>query len=252
VRAAHQHWRDRGVAFVIGLPNEKWGSRTRELDWRPVADLQWLIRVMRPEVMLARRSGIHSLAQWSSVAAVWNGIWDRRLRGDESVTISESSDEDTMIELDRGTPTPTVATMGAIHDDRWLRWRFLSAPRTRATLFVAANGLTPRGYAACRIERRGNHDLGLIADVRAAEDSPKVLASLLRITLERLRTNGATLAAALTVPGSAVHGLLQRAGFRPRWGAFRVHVVPLDRSLESIVTDCAARWDLAGGDFDVV
>src|SRR5262249_24853854 len=31
---AYEKWRDSGVAFVIGLPNQQWGSRTVALGWR--------------------------------------------------------------------------------------------------------------------------------------------------------------------------------------------------------------------------
>ena len=54
-RSTYAHWRDGGVAFVLGLPNERWGSRASALGWIELFPLQWLTRALRPAALLARR-----------------------------------------------------------------------------------------------------------------------------------------------------------------------------------------------------
>ena len=75
-RTTYAHWRDGGVAFVLGLPNERWGSRTRALGWTELFPLQWLTRPLRPARLLARRTG---LPEVTALDALWNGIADRPL-----------------------------------------------------------------------------------------------------------------------------------------------------------------------------
>ena len=52
---AYEAWRNAGVAFVIGLPNQQWGSRAQALGWRELFPLQWLARPLRPASNLTVR-----------------------------------------------------------------------------------------------------------------------------------------------------------------------------------------------------
>lgn len=50
-------WRDAGIAFVLGLPNEQWGSRAYALGWRELSALSWRVRPLRLDRIVRRRAG---------------------------------------------------------------------------------------------------------------------------------------------------------------------------------------------------
>jgi hypothetical protein len=81
VARSHDEWRDAGIAFVIGLPNQQWGSRARALGWRELFPLQWLARPLRPEALIARRLGLPGLGRVHMFGSVWNRFANRRLPG---------------------------------------------------------------------------------------------------------------------------------------------------------------------------
>ena len=127
---AYARWRDAGIAFVMGLPNDQWGSRSDALGWQPLFPLQWLARPLHPEVILARRWRAPLLNRATLPAALWNGLWDARVRADPSVRLEQvSAAGDAFDDLWR-TVEPGWA-LSTIRDRRWVDWRFLKSP-TRA------------------------------------------------------------------------------------------------------------------------
>ncbi|HYF62089.1 MAG TPA: GNAT family N-acetyltransferase, partial [Herpetosiphonaceae bacterium] len=83
---AYQCWRRAGVGFVLGLPNDKWGSRTGALNWEALFGLRWLIRPLRPEAIAARRVG-RAARGLAALGGLWNIAWDRRLAADPGLSI---------------------------------------------------------------------------------------------------------------------------------------------------------------------
>src|SRR5258706_11274886 len=79
-RHVYETWRAAGVPFVIGLPNERWGSRAGALGWEPLFSLQWLARPLRPEAILARRLEWPAPARLTALGVLWDGIWRGRFR----------------------------------------------------------------------------------------------------------------------------------------------------------------------------
>jgi len=59
---AYAAYRQSGAAFVIGLPNEAWGSRTTALGWEPLIPLRWLSLPIRLEAVLGRKLRLGGLA----------------------------------------------------------------------------------------------------------------------------------------------------------------------------------------------
>jgi predicted N-acetyltransferase YhbS len=248
VRAAHAHWRERGVSFVVGLPNEQWGSRTAALGWRPLTELRWLLRPLRPEALLASRLKVRGLARLPWVAWGWNGAWNLTMARSHDVVISAVDAGNGRLDIGPLGPNPGV---GVVRDNRWIRWRYLDAP-SHGTVLIARRDERADGYAAYRHGHRGDARVGLIADLQAVDGRPGTLDALLHTLIGRLRREDVVLAAALAVPGSGLYRLLRRAGFLFSWGAFHVHVVPLDDAIDERFLADPGRWNLAGGDFDVV
>src|SRR5262245_11102461 len=136
-REVYDTWRAAGVAFVIGLPNERWGSRAAALGWEPLFDLQWLARPLRPEAILARRLGMPALARLTPVGAAWNALW--RLRRDSSVKVR--SVERAGPEFDQlWQRYGADAAASVVRDSAWVNWRYLDAPVFDYRVLLAERG----------------------------------------------------------------------------------------------------------------
>src|SRR5262245_5142496 len=146
-RHAYEAWRAAGIPFVIGLPNERWGSRASALGWQPLFSLQWLVRPLRPEALLARRMGLPALARLTPLGALWNGLASTRAQMDRSIRVHPIDRAGP--ELDRlwrrcAADTP----FSVVRDSAWVNWRYLDAPSLGYRVLLAERNGGPAGYAA--------------------------------------------------------------------------------------------------------
>jgi hypothetical protein len=250
-RAVYDTWRAAGVAFVIGLPNERWGSRAGALGWEPLFDLQWLARPLRPEAILARRLRLPALARLAPLGAAWNALWRLRLRRDPAVRVRL---------VERAGPEfdqlwercGADAAASVVRDSAWVNWRYLDAPAFGYRVLLAERDGRPAGYAAYRVEAHAAGVAGFIAELFAAQADRPARRTLIAETLAALRAAGADNAVTLAVPGSPLERDLRGAGFLYSRGAFGVQIVPLDPGLPLGVLRDPRSWNMAGGDFDVI
>jgi GNAT superfamily N-acetyltransferase len=247
-RHAYDCWRDAGAAFVIGLPNEQWGSRARALGWRELFPLSWRVRLLRPDRIVTRRLG----RPLGLVAAAFSGPWKAFRRGgppsDPTVRIRRAVAADAfdslwpILERLRGSPT----AYSIVRDRAWIEWRYLSAPDASYRIWVAEKLDSPIGYCVSRLVDRDGRDVGFVAELAAAGDDATVLRLLLDNAVADLDREGAELVAALAMPGTPADRALRRAGFLFSWGSFTVQMVPLRSATPSSFSE------VHGGDFDVV
>lgn len=248
-RAAHERWSAAGVAYVLGLPNEQWGSRIEALDWRPLFPLRWRIRPLRPEFLLARKLRIPALGKLSLAGRLWNRLWHPSTPQDlQLLDIDEFGPE-----FDRflGKHSESLALQ---RDRDWLRWRYLSCPdhdyRVVAAYRSRPEGAELAGYAVFRLGKEDR--VGFIAEVVTVPASHPIRRALIAGVVERLGTLGASAVAALAAPTGDLHRSLVRGGFLFSWGEFMVHCVSLRPDLAEAVPKDPGLWRLQGGDFDVV
>jgi hypothetical protein len=251
-RFTYDTWRAAGIPFVLGLPNQRWGSRTSALGWEPLFPLQWRVRWLRPEALLARRLRWPSLSRLRLVSTMWNVIWDRRLPArDNAPDVRPVSTAGPEFDALWQACAPEIRA-SVVRDAAWVGWRYLSAPALAYQVLLAERAGAPAGYVAYRLETAGERRIGYIAEVftRRGDDLARLV--LIRQAVNRLRLDGADLAVSLAVPGTPPDHAFRRAGFISSWGSFSVEVVPLasDLPLEGLRDPHA--WELAGGDFDVI
>lgn len=242
-----ERWRGAGVAVVLGLPNERWGSRTRALGWRPLGGLRWRIRPLRPEAIVARRIGLPAMARVSLLGSLWNRWCDRGAAHRTSVRELRKADEALDILEGRRAVSRTA---GLIRSSRWIAWRYLDHPTDPYTVLLAEDEGGPVGFAAFRVREEEGRRVGWIAEVSAM--AGPAAGALLREISRRLRKGGVETVATLSLPDTPLDGTLRRSGFNFSWGTFPVHVIILDPGLEARGLPGPAEWQLAGGDFDVV
>jgi hypothetical protein len=269
-RAVYDGWREAGVPFVIGLPNERWGSRAAALGWRPLFPLRWLTLPLRPEALLARWLGtrLHvgvpareMAAPLATAARLWRRFNQWRHR-DPRVAVLPVERPDP--QLDRlWQRLGSRAAVGVVRDAAWVAWRYCDRRIDGGPyrVLLAGRDGTPAGYAAFRMAPHRPAPgaastpalpTGVIADLFADEDDPLAFSALLAAVVDDLDRAGAATVATLALPGSPLEGRLRRAGFLRRRSSFGVQIVPLDATLPMDVLLDPARWIIAGGDFDVV
>jgi len=246
----HANWRARGIAFVLGLPNDQWGSRARALGWQPLFPLQWLIRPLRPEVLLASKLSLPFLKQFSAAGAGWNRHLQGRLRPDTAVWMEEvasaGGDFDRLWEVCKAD-----AKLSTVRDRAWIDWRYLASPSRHYVVTLARRSAEPVGYCAHCLVESGDRTSAVLAEIFTARGGGPVRDALLYSLIKTLLATKAETLVTLAVPGTAHFHWLRRAGFLPR-RAFSVELIPLAADLPMDAMRSVDNWNLCGADFDVV
>jgi GNAT acetyltransferase-like protein len=225
--ATYAHWRQAGIPFVVGLPNEQWGSRTRALGWAPVSEIRPWVRWLAPVATWAARLGFQTR---TGPGATTSG----RCSPLEVLPVQDPSNFDEL--WDR------ACDEGVVHDAAWFRWRYLEAVPRWELLGAWLSGHLV-GAAALRLDGKRDPPAGIIGEVLASRWS--VLRLLISQSCHRLRSMGASRAVLLIQPGSMLEVAALATGFLPRPWAFSIDAVDLGGGVPR-----AARFQ--GGDFDVV
>jgi hypothetical protein len=246
---AFAEWRARGVAFTLGLPNERWGSRTAAAGWRRLFPLQWLVRPLRPEVFAARRLGMPWLRRVNVLSRLWSRWMDSRLQGDPEIDLRAVTKAGA--DVDRVWERCKSAEFSVVRDSAWVQWRFLSSPTRKYDVVLACRNGTPVGYRALHIAKTEDKASAFLAELVAPADDEAARDTLLANAIASAHDGGADILAALAVPGTALHASLRRSGFL-RGPAFGVHIVPFARGLSIERLKRPDAWHLSGAEFDVV
>lgn len=250
VRQAHAAWRQSGVAFVLGLPNEQWGSRIRAVGWQPLFPLQWLVRPLRPEAYLARRLRMPILQHATLPAQLWNRFLQLRLQRDAAVVTELIADADES--FDRLWQRCRSDWMfSTVRDREWVHWRFLASPEHRYEVTLARRAGEPVGYTAHRLIKTEARVSAYLAELFVADADTASRNALLFDLIERLQSLRAQALITLAVRGTPLFRWLRGAGFLARHG-FPVHIVPLREGLPAGPLLQPQLWNLSGADFDVV
>jgi hypothetical protein len=250
VSQAHAAWREHDVAFVIGLPNEQWGSRTTALGWRPLLQLQWLVRPLHPEGILARRLKMPLLRRITFPTGLWNRLQQRRLRRDPEVRTEPVAHADES--FDRlWSRCRSDWMFSTVRDRSWVSWRFLSSPARAYEVTLARRAGEPVGYTAHCLIGTSERPVAHLAELFGGERDDAGRAALLFDLVQKLLPLGVESLFTLAVPGTHQHHWLRRAGFFPG-PSFSVQVVPLAPDVPLEPMREPRHWNLSGADFDVI
>jgi hypothetical protein len=226
-RASYTSWKEAGIPFVVGIPNDQWRSRPIAFGFTPVAELPWWVRRIDPIAVLAKKIGLN----WSRRASSPIEPREREMR------VSPLADTSPLDELWHRT-----GEEGVVRDSAWYQWRYLNAV-PRCTVVGAWRGNSLVGVVALRSEVDDDRLTGFIGEARACELG--VLRCLLARSCGELRNRGVARAAILAQPGSLLEEAALSLGFLPRRATFLIQAVDLGGRLPR-----AALFQ--GGDFDVV
>lgn len=266
---AHAAWRDVGYACVLGLPNQRWGSRIQRLDWRLLYEMRWFLRPLEPAALLAERVGVSMLSKVPGLGGLYSTVF---ARGHHAATSKSGTRVEVVTEIDdrfdRLDPlradaldadpldgpgfagdTGFAADHGLVRGGDWLAWRYRDNAFFDYEILEAIRDGRPVGYLSWRLDRAGALPFGTIAESVAIDEAAH--GALLDAAIESMRARGAAAAAALAIPGNPDDRRLRRAGFRFSRGAFDVRCVPLIDDMPWDVLRNGLRFTLHGGDFDV-
>lgn len=248
VTRAHEAWGRGGVAFVLGLPNEQWGSRSEALGWRPLFKLSWLSFPLRSSDVLRRRYG----PVLGSALAPLAAAWFRRPAGPADGVLARTVDTAGPLFDVLWKDVRAAFPSSLFRDGSWVGWRFLAAPDLGYRVLLVTREGRPLGWSAVRVDRSRGHGAGLVADlVAAAGADPSAFGHVVEASLLALDAAGAQTASTLAVEGTARFRRFLERGFLRRPHGFEVHAVVLDPAIELAALARAEDWDMAGGDFDV-
>lgn len=240
-RHAFEYWRERGAAFVYGLPNEQSRPGFEKLGLKSVFPVRWRRYPISPFSIWSRRLGLG--APISMLDALWFAARLKR-KLPHGLDLVDAADADDRFDRIWARNAHDGVT-SIVRDTAWVRWRYQNAPASDYRLLIANDDRGPAGYAAYRVHDR----TGFITEIFAGE--LKVRLALLYGAISRLRSAGAQSVHTLSVPGGTYDELCDRLGFLIGEN-FHFAVCPL--ASDSSVSDIAdpRSWDLSGGDFDVV
>jgi GNAT acetyltransferase-like protein len=250
-RRLFETWREAGVALVLGLANDdRWGSRADALGYERYFHLRWLIRPLRLERILARKTRLPGVARLRGLGGLWNRVWDRATPAASEITVrslaSATADIDAIWE--RG--SAHVAT-SVVRDRAWVAWRYRDVPQTQYHLTLAERAGSPVGYAVYRVARVDGRTVVRIPEIFAPSDGI-ALRALVRDVVARAVAADAESVLTLAVPGSSADREFRRAGFLFTPGAYRLEVIRLDAAIPAAALADPGGWWLVGGDFDVI
>jgi hypothetical protein len=228
--ATYEHWRRAGVAFVLGIPNEQWGSRAAAMGWAPIAELRRWVRWLAPLEMLAASVGLRFRRRAAEVDDARAGLPD-------VLSVSEVTELAPLDQLWRRT-----GDEGVVRDADWFRWRYLEAIPAWTVLAARRDEQTV-GALAFRLDAHPTRPTGVIGEVVGSDLA--TLRALLRAAGSRLRRLGALKATLLIQPNSMLEQAALASGFIPRRYAFSVQAIDLGGGLPRA-------GHFQGGDFDVV
>ena len=247
----YEAWEAAGVSFVIGLPNQKWGSRTAALGWQSLFPLRWLYLPLHLQDVVAGRLDQPFLKRFSFPAWLWRAYARLRLQTAPGLTIQavETAGEAFDELWQQCAPEASYAVL---RDRHWVQWRFLDAPELGYRVLLAQRQGRPAGYLAYRIRQTKHGREAVIAEVFAPRADMAAQHGLLRAALEDFYAARAWRIVTLAAPGNWIDAMLRRVGFLPDRHAFEVMLRPLASGLSLARLSDPAQWFISGADFDVV
>jgi hypothetical protein len=243
----YARWRDAGVALVLGCTTDNWGSSSRTVGYRPLGPLASMVLPLRPEKILARKSGIAAFGSLPLIGALWRKFQARTSPPDPRFRIQEVRSAGPEFDEFWACTAPSL-DRSLIRDRAWVTWRYLESPDVRYRVLLARVNEAPVGYIAfSQPEARAANIVEIFTHPRDDEAS----AALLSFALAMVSASGAEVVRTLAAPGTSSFAAFRRAGFLVR-GKGMIEHVPLDPTLTATEIGRASDWYFAAGDFDAV
>lgn len=244
---AHDCWRQAGVHFAFGLPNEQWGGRIEALGIKPLFSLRWLVRILRPESVLARHLGIAGLARFAPAGAVTRRMLGRAA-ADPCIELRELHAASDELDIVAGNAIQPDTVHPARGSD-WVERRYLRCPNADYHVLLATRDDNPVAYGVYGLNG-STPCQATITEVTSDANDQAAYAAIVHEIERRCVERGVETIRILAAPGTFHYRRLRQYGFLPRRAAFRFHYVSLQQDMQPLTN--LDVWHFQGGDFDVV
>jgi GNAT superfamily N-acetyltransferase len=246
VTHAHKAWKQMGMNFAYGLPNQQWGSRLQALGFEPYSSMVWQALALKPTAIFFRKVEIAiSSVPW--IDSVWAGLWNKKVPESE-IEVGPIETVDPGLNQYWQDFKAQVGT-SLLRDAAWLEWRYFQHPGLKYVFLLARRSGRPAGYLVYRLDDVPIGRVGYLVECSAYPEDRETPRVLLRYFLEELKAAGAVSAHALTMPGSSLHRRLRKLGFLFSSGVFDFRIV---RLADTFSAGSPLSWTVQGGDFDVI
>ena len=155
------------MALVLGLANDRWRTQADALGYERFFPMRRLVRILRPERVLARRARLPALAHLRGVGRLWNLAWDRPAPPDIEVRPLAAATPE--IDAVWSRAIPRVQT-SLVRDRAWVAWRYCDCPYRTYQLTLAERADGPVGYAAHSVVRQNGTASVLVPEIFAPGD----------------------------------------------------------------------------------
>ncbi len=237
---AFEDWASRGVERAFGMPRAGADIAMTSLGCKRTSSLRRMIRPLAPTVAMLRRAitgnspskPLHDNAQrsWEQMSVL---ELDVAAHSAALTSLCDRAASNTKNRMLRPSPESLLA-------------RYVRAPDSRCTIFVAMDGSGCRGFAVQKLNVGRRSSMMDIAQVFAPQDRA-TRGLLVKKLVSTAKSGGCHAVTAHAHDGSRELLELLRAGFIPTRHAFGVHEVILRPSARTI-----GRVDYCLGDFDVI
>lgn len=251
--AAHARWKTSGIPFVTGLHYGGWGTRRHYLGWKEQFRAVWLVRPVDPKGLLQKKETFPSALKWPAQTAMnLNNAssefllkWRSKQISVEPISTASALFDEIWDTLKTSYPACVV------RDQRWINYRYVSAPEVNYRILVAKRVDQPVGYLCYSMHRSGTLKSAHIVDLFTSPEDTAVRAGLLSFMIRELRQTDIHLIRMLCPQNTHLGRFLLLSGFLPTKQGFDMSIVPLQHASLSALAS-AKRWFTTAGDFDVV
>jgi hypothetical protein len=244
---AHECWRNAGVYFGYGLPNQQWVSSASTLGWEYLFPLCWMIRVLRPEQILATRIGLTGISRLRAIGTLARSLFGCPRRDPTVVTSILGTSTAALDQIATSAIPRKKITL--VRGANFVARRYLRCPSADYQVVVAFRDDKPIAYAVYKI--RGNTACqGVLVELIAPPDDYGVRLTLLYDIEDRCLAAGAQSLLTLAVPDTDDYRLLRKCGYFRRRAAFGAQFVPFESRMRRMIAK--ENWQNIAGDYDVV
>ena len=111
--------------MVLGLANDRWRAQADALGYERFFPMRRLVRILRPERLLARRARVPALAGLRGVGSLWNLAWDRAAPPEIAVRPLATASPEIDAVWQRA---KSHVQTSLVRDRSWVTWRYCDCP----------------------------------------------------------------------------------------------------------------------------
>jgi len=250
---AHASWKTSGIPFVTGLHYGGWGTRRHYLGWKEQFRSHWLVRPVDPKGLFQNRETFPSVLKWpaQSAMSLCKSSSEFLLKW-RSKQISVEPISTALALFDEIWDTiKTSYTACVVRDQRWINYRYVSAPEVNYRILIVKRANRPVGYLCYSMHISGTLKSAHIVDLFTSPEDTAAAAGLLSFMIRELRQMDMHSIRMLCPKKTHLRRLLLLSGFLPTKQGFDMSIVPLQGASLSALAS-AKHWFTTAGDYDVV